>query len=200
MGFRDYSPGLNRFTTRDMCNGALADMGLGNDPYTSNRYAFAGGNPSSFIEMDGHVPCADGIKEVCGTGGTACFFLCAPNPNPGVGKPRATQPKVENSDLEKIIKELYLRPQEKGGFGDGHTATALIHEFNTGMELPGKKRGQLHIEKASNKLAGLAGILEKDRAAREKGNALLSDSDLKIARQEAGDLYNALNSTTSPGT
>ncbi|MER7415781.1 DNA/RNA non-specific endonuclease [Micromonospora peucetia] len=54
MGFRDYSPGLNRFTTRDMYNGALADMGLGNDPFTGNRYAFTGGNPISNVEIDGH--------------------------------------------------------------------------------------------------------------------------------------------------
>ncbi|WP_405806579.1 DNRLRE domain-containing protein [Streptomyces sp. NBC_00210] len=54
MGFRDYNPGLNRFTTRDMYNGALADMNLGNDPYTSNRYAFTGGNPISGVELDGH--------------------------------------------------------------------------------------------------------------------------------------------------
>ncbi|WP_258308878.1 DNRLRE domain-containing protein [Streptomyces sp. NWU339] len=56
MGFRNYSPGLNRFTTRDMYNGALADMGLGTDPYTGNRYAFTGGNPVSFVELDGHRP------------------------------------------------------------------------------------------------------------------------------------------------
>ncbi|MGW0084406.1 golvesin C-terminal-like domain-containing protein [Streptomyces sp. NPDC003393] len=55
MGFRDYDPGLNRFTSRDMYNGALADMGLGTDPYTSNRYAFAGGNPASCVELDGHM-------------------------------------------------------------------------------------------------------------------------------------------------
>ncbi|MGW6458219.1 DNRLRE domain-containing protein [Streptomyces sp. NPDC055078] len=54
MGFRDYSPGLNRFTSRDMYNGALADMGLGSDPYTGNRYAFTGGNPVSGVELDGH--------------------------------------------------------------------------------------------------------------------------------------------------
>lgn len=54
MGFRDYDPGLNRFTTRDMYNGALADMNLGADPFTGNRYAFAGGNPTSFVELDGH--------------------------------------------------------------------------------------------------------------------------------------------------
>ncbi|MFE6919010.1 RHS repeat-associated core domain-containing protein, partial [Streptomyces rubiginosohelvolus] len=57
MGFRDYSPGLNRFTSRDMYNGALADMGLGADPYTGNRYAFTGGNPVSRIELDGHISC-----------------------------------------------------------------------------------------------------------------------------------------------
>lgn len=55
MGFRDYSPGLNRFTTRDMYAGALADMNLGMDPYTGNRYAFTGGNPTSFVELDGHL-------------------------------------------------------------------------------------------------------------------------------------------------
>ncbi|MGW0703124.1 golvesin C-terminal-like domain-containing protein [Streptomyces sp. NPDC002867] len=54
MGFRDYDPGLNRFLTRDMYNGALADMGLGTDPFTGNRYAFTGGNPISFVEIDGH--------------------------------------------------------------------------------------------------------------------------------------------------
>ncbi|MET7712562.1 DNRLRE domain-containing protein [Streptomyces sp. NPDC005407] len=57
MGFRDYNPGLNRFTTRDMYNGALADMNLGADPYTGNRYAFTGGNPTSRIELDGHDWC-----------------------------------------------------------------------------------------------------------------------------------------------
>ncbi len=55
MGFRDYSPGLNRFTTRDMYNGALSDMGLGSDPFTGNRYAFTGGNPVSGVELDGHA-------------------------------------------------------------------------------------------------------------------------------------------------
>ncbi|WP_246101566.1 DNRLRE domain-containing protein [Streptomyces cyaneus] len=54
MGFRDYSPGLNRFTSRDMYTGALADMNLGTDPFTGNRYAFGGGNPANFIEYDGH--------------------------------------------------------------------------------------------------------------------------------------------------
>ncbi|MGQ4418687.1 RHS repeat-associated core domain-containing protein, partial [Streptomyces sp. SAS_269] len=60
MGFRDYSPGLNRFTSRDMYNGALADMQLGSDPFTGNRYAFTGGNPISSVELDGHNWCEGG--------------------------------------------------------------------------------------------------------------------------------------------
>ncbi|EHR52036.1 Protein of unknown function (DUF1557) [Saccharomonospora marina XMU15] len=54
MGFRDYNPGLNRFLTRDTYTSALADLNLTTDPYTGNRYAFAGGNPISRIEIDGH--------------------------------------------------------------------------------------------------------------------------------------------------
>ncbi|MEU4564706.1 DNRLRE domain-containing protein [Actinoplanes sp. NPDC023936] len=55
MGFRNYDPGLNRFLTRDYYGGALSDMGLTADPFLSNRYAFAGGNPISFVELDGHL-------------------------------------------------------------------------------------------------------------------------------------------------
>ncbi|MFF4826467.1 hypothetical protein [Streptomyces sp. NPDC001312] len=39
-----------------MYSGALADMGLGVDPYTGNRYACTGGNPVSLLELDGHCP------------------------------------------------------------------------------------------------------------------------------------------------
>ena len=54
MGFRDYSPGLNRFLTLDLYNGALADLSLTTDPWTNNRYAFGAGNPLSQVEIDGH--------------------------------------------------------------------------------------------------------------------------------------------------
>ena len=54
MGARDYDPGLNRFLTRDMYAGALSDMSLTTDPFTMNRYAFAGGNPLTRVEYDGH--------------------------------------------------------------------------------------------------------------------------------------------------
>jgi RHS repeat-associated protein len=56
MGFRDYHPGLNRFLTRDMFNGALADLSLATNPWTTSRYTFAGGNPTTLVEVDGHRP------------------------------------------------------------------------------------------------------------------------------------------------
>jgi RHS repeat-associated protein len=67
MGFRDYSPGLNRFLTRDTYNGALADLHLGTDPYTGNRYALAAGNPITGIELDGHL-----TGGACGPDGITC--------------------------------------------------------------------------------------------------------------------------------
>ncbi|NIK62307.1 polymorphic toxin-type HINT domain-containing protein [Kribbella shirazensis] len=55
MGFREYNPGLNRFLTRDLFNGALTDLGLGTDPWNANRYMFGGGNPISRVENGGHI-------------------------------------------------------------------------------------------------------------------------------------------------
>jgi RHS repeat-associated protein len=59
MGFREYNPSLNRFLSRDHYDGALKDMALGSDPWNSNRYAFAGGNPVTGVELDGHCAMAD---------------------------------------------------------------------------------------------------------------------------------------------
>ncbi|MFU8854699.1 DNRLRE domain-containing protein [Micromonospora sp. SL1-18] len=63
MGFRNYDPGLNRFLSRDSYNGALSDLDLSLSPYTSNRYAFGGGNPISMIEDDGHTPYVDNFEK-----------------------------------------------------------------------------------------------------------------------------------------
>ncbi|NIK56120.1 DNRLRE domain-containing protein [Kribbella shirazensis] len=54
MGFREYNPGLNRYLSRDYYDGALQDLALGTDPWNTNRYAFAGGNPITGVEIDGH--------------------------------------------------------------------------------------------------------------------------------------------------
>ena len=65
MGFRDYHPGLNRFLTRDMFNGALADLSLTTNPWTLGRYTFAGGNPTTLVEYDGHLA----VNDIVGGGG-----------------------------------------------------------------------------------------------------------------------------------
>ncbi|GIF08422.1 DNRLRE domain-containing protein [Actinoplanes siamensis] len=72
MGFRDYDPGINQYLSRDSYNGALNDLGLAVDPYTGNRYAFAGGNPISNVELDGHNWLSDAADAV-GEAGKAAY-------------------------------------------------------------------------------------------------------------------------------
>lgn len=56
MQARSYRPEYGRFLQRDQYASASADLGLVSDPLTQNRYAFAGGNPVTNIETDGHDP------------------------------------------------------------------------------------------------------------------------------------------------
>jgi RHS repeat-associated protein len=65
MGARRYGPDTTRFIQEDIFNHALGDLGLTLDPLSQNRYALAGGNPVSYVEIDGHMVIADG-----GGGGT----------------------------------------------------------------------------------------------------------------------------------
>jgi RHS repeat-associated protein len=61
MGARQFGPALGQFLQADRYDSALADVGLSSDPLTSNRYSLAGGNPISFVEIDGHY--AGGIQS-----------------------------------------------------------------------------------------------------------------------------------------
>jgi RHS repeat-associated protein len=75
MGARRFGPDIGSFLQQDMFAGALADLGLATDPLTQNRYALAGGNPISNVEIDGHMLLADG-----GGGGST-----SPNPSTSSG-------------------------------------------------------------------------------------------------------------------
>ena len=75
MGARRFGPDLGGFLQQDMFEGSLGDLGLATDPLTQNRYALAGGNPVSFMELDGHMAIADG-----GGGGSS-----TPNPSTSSG-------------------------------------------------------------------------------------------------------------------
>jgi RHS repeat-associated protein len=54
MGARRFSPDTGRFLQPDFYRDALDDVELSQDPLTQNRHSFAGGNPVSFVETDGH--------------------------------------------------------------------------------------------------------------------------------------------------
>jgi RHS repeat-associated protein len=60
MGARRFGPSTGRFQQPDVYFGALSNLGLSVDPLTQNRYALAGANPVSFMELDGHIAIPDG--------------------------------------------------------------------------------------------------------------------------------------------
>lgn len=55
MQARQYRPDIGRFLTQDRYESSSGDLNLQSDPLTQNRYAFAGGNPVSRVEWDGHA-------------------------------------------------------------------------------------------------------------------------------------------------
>jgi RHS repeat-associated protein len=71
MGARRYGPDTGRFLQRDFLSSALGDLGLSLDPLTQGRYNFAGGNPISFVEWDGHIALLNGSGGGGRAGGTA---------------------------------------------------------------------------------------------------------------------------------
>jgi hypothetical protein len=86
MGFRNYAPGLNQFLSRDMYDGALADMSLATDPFTGNRDTFGVGNPITNIELDGHMFPGSGGGGGSTTQSTSCprgELSCGPSIFPG---------------------------------------------------------------------------------------------------------------------
>ncbi|WP_051969696.1 DNRLRE domain-containing protein [Kitasatospora azatica] len=75
MGARSYDPNINRFMTRDTFSGASADQAMA---AAGNRYGFAGGNPVSNVEMDGHdwmSAVEIGLGAAAVVGGVACTII-----------------------------------------------------------------------------------------------------------------------------
>ena len=108
MGFRNYAPGLNQFLSRDMYDGALADMSLATDPFTGNRYTFGGGNPISNIELDGHMF----------PGGGGCN-PCNPSP-PSVGSQAGTGlPTCPTGAASRFAGPCTVAPLGKEASGGG---------------------------------------------------------------------------------
>ncbi|MGH3320079.1 MAG: RHS repeat-associated core domain-containing protein [Streptosporangiaceae bacterium] len=134
MGFRDYSPQLGRYRTRDLYAGALADLRLTTDPWTSNRYALAGGNPVTRIELDGHV-----FSPATGAPGVGCQTLACPTSG-------GTRPRVQH-----IGRGDFRAPTNSssgGGGGPGPAPSpapqAKPAPVPPGRVGPGPKWGNIH--------------------------------------------------------
>ncbi|WP_410540390.1 RHS repeat domain-containing protein [Streptomyces sp. KL2] len=137
MGFRDYSPGLNRFTTRDMYTGALADMHLGTDPFTSNCYAFTAGNPISRIELDGHrLAECDQAGYSCTMNSAGGWDVSVSNENisPAEGTAKYTGSKEDAERLPKEVVSWGITYARHYGVNEELTVALLMQEqpFYTG--------------------------------------------------------------------
>jgi RHS repeat-associated protein len=109
-GTRRYDPGSTRFLQQDIFKNALANLGLTADPLSQNRYALAGGNPTSFIEVDGHMLIANG-----GSGGSV-----SSNPTPvgdGDTRPGGDQPSKEDVDKAQKTEKNFDWKKELADLG-----------------------------------------------------------------------------------
>jgi RHS repeat-associated protein len=204
MGFRDYNPGLNRFLTRDSYDGALADLNLGSDPWTGNRYAFTGGNPISRVENDGHgwfddylnmnstpAPAPSGDQVPLPLGGTSTV------------RPPTPAPAVQDENLQGILKDVYAKPTVAGVRDRGTTGDALRFELRTGIQI-GARQNRWHYDEAARQFNQLSEWLDNVRKveadiAAGKGGVLPSQGDRDIARAEAQDLWDALTTKDTAG-
>ncbi len=131
MGFRTYDPGRNRFLSRDLYNGALADLQLGTDPWTLNRYAFAGGNPLSLVELDGHRPAgctgtclrSFGIAQSQAAGDAAVLAAATArgrlvSDNPELNAVPSSQPAPSGPSLRDALNQIPLPSAKKDQIAD----------------------------------------------------------------------------------
>ncbi|WP_259471467.1 RHS repeat-associated core domain-containing protein [Streptomyces shenzhenensis] len=195
LGAREYDPQTGRFLSVD----PIMDLA---DPQQMNGYTYGNNNPLVYADPDGKF---FGFLEMFKLVKKAISLLLnkVPNKNPGFMRPRAQAPAVSNGKLRGALQQIYPKAQAKKVFGDGKLSTAVIHEFNTGKPLPSKT--QLHLQKGWETMNALSEILENNRKARETGKStkktpLLSDSDLKVAKAEAQELWEALNSRDVTGS
>lgn len=192
LGAREYDPQTGRFLSVDPV------MSL-SDPQQMNGYTYGNNNPLLYADPGGKflgfLSLFKALKQAVDK-----VLSRLPNLNAGRFHTRAYPPAVSNTNLEGALKQIYAKPVAKKVMGDGKIATALIYEYNTGKRLPGKK--ELHMQKGWETMSSLSSILEKDRKARETGKdtqSILSDSDLAVAKSEARELWNALNSRDVTG-
>ncbi|QLQ37610.1 DNRLRE domain-containing protein [Micromonospora robiginosa] len=211
MGFRDYDPGINQFLSRDSYNGALDDLGLAVDPYTGNRYAFAGGNPISNVELDGHNWLSDAADEVgdfvkdaasaigSDAKGTAeaiaqVGYDTAVGGNPLVDKDTSEAAKSRGNARGDALKKTLSNPgQAVQDWADG-----LTNDVKSGH--PGKAAGHLLFDAFSIAAGGGGGGAAKGAARAGAGDVAkggVRTGAGKGASRAGGD---CLSNSFVPGT
>lgn len=109
----------------------------------------------------------------------------------------STPPVVSNAKLEKILREIYIKPGSVPEVGTGKVYEALVNELRTGNPT----KGLYHHQDAAQQGLGLVKLLEADRIARDKGAAaLLSSDDRAVAADELRRIVDAVYSEDSAGT
>jgi RHS repeat-associated protein len=205
LGAREYDPNTGRFLSVD----PVMDT---SDAQQMHGYTYGNNNPLVYADPNGKFFgwfFSQLMNVVYDTVGTLQKTFKTSNKNPGASRPRATAPTVSNGKLRGSLMNLYTKDSKGKVYGDGKTTTGIIYEFNHGKQLPDLNsqdeqaiKKQWHIDKGWGAMKGLSDILEKDRKARETGKGmdnLLNDHDLAVAKSEAKELWNALNSRDVTG-
>jgi len=93
MHARHYRPDIGRFLSRDQYASAAGDQALQADTLTQNRYAFAGANPVTNVEFDGHQRGPRPSRP-------------RPRPRPGAGRPSVHPPLNYHNPRQEYIQSM----------------------------------------------------------------------------------------------
>ncbi|RJQ69559.1 hypothetical protein D5S17_30700 [Pseudonocardiaceae bacterium YIM PH 21723] len=196
MGFRSYNTSRNRFLSMDMYNGATADLNMTTDPFTNNRYAFAGGNPINRVELDGHSWFDDyiaGLNTPAPAGGGKDSAFPLPLTGPAVEAPKPLPinhtpmpaPQVSDPRAQAILNDIYARPGDRDVVGTGKVGDAYYQELVTGKQV----KDTWHFNDAADQFARLSAYLEDVR----KGNIKPEASVVAQVELEARELAGRFN-------
>ncbi|MEV5237984.1 RHS repeat-associated core domain-containing protein [Streptomyces cinnamoneus] len=196
LGAREYDPATARFISVD----PLMDV---TDPQQLHGYSYGNNNPLLYSDPDGKWWGSELVNwffdEVDDFVNNAVAIYKEYH------APRAVRPRASNQRLNNYLGNIYARDNAKKVYGDGKASSAIKYELRNGHRLmvDGMEKDQWHVQKGWAILSGLSELIDGDRAAREgakgKNAVRLSDEDLAIAKREAQELWEALNSRDVTG-
>jgi RHS repeat-associated protein len=180
LGAREYNPTLGRFLSAD----PLLDPA---DPNQIGGYTYAGDSPVTHSDPAG--------TQILGPSGNPFDDAYYRSQNgiksTGVNTKPAAAPKVTNEKLQKVLNDIYAKPNVKKFLGNGKASTALLSELHTGQPTAGK----WHVVDVADLLARLRDLLELNR----KKKISLTSAEADIATAEAAELWNALDTVDGAG-